>query len=150
MERRSAGKGKALLLVDRNLRDAADLVFDRVFDGDDLVFVALDLVERGIERRGLAGAGGAGDQHHAVGLANIAAEAAQIVFAKSHHVEREFAELLAHRLFVEHAQHGIFAVNCGHDGDAEIDEAALVAHAKTSVLRYAALGDIQLAHDLDA
>ena len=73
----AAGEGEALFLVDGNLRDAANLVLDRIFDGDDLVFVALDLVERGVERRGLAGAGGAGDQHHAVGLANIAAEAAQ-------------------------------------------------------------------------
>ena len=38
----------------------------------------------------------------------------------------------------------------GHDGDAEIDEAALVAHAETAVLRHAALGDIEFAHHLDA
>ncbi len=38
----------------------------------------------------------------------------------------------------------------GHDGDAEIDEAALVTHAEAAVLRDAALGDIEFAHDLDA
>src|SRR3984885_12804227 len=38
----------------------------------------------------------------------------------------------------------------GHDGDAEIDQAPLVADAKTSVLGYAPFGDIQFAHDLDA
>ena len=38
----------------------------------------------------------------------------------------------------------------GHDGDAEIDQAVLVADAETAVLRDAALGDIELAHDLDA
>ena len=37
-----------------------------------------------------------------------------------------------------------------HDGDAEIDQAVLVAHAETAVLRDAPLGDIELAHDLDA
>ncbi len=87
----AAREGEALLLVDGNLRDAANLVFDRIFDGDDLVFVALDLVERGVERGGFAGAGGPGDQHHAVGLANVAAEAAQIFFGEAHHVEREVA-----------------------------------------------------------
>ena len=38
----------------------------------------------------------------------------------------------------------------GHDGDAEIDQAVLVADAETAVLRDAALGDIEFAHDLDA
>ena len=63
----AAREGEALLFVYRNLGDAADLVFDRVLNGDDLVFVALDLVERGVERGGLAGAGGPGDQQDAVG-----------------------------------------------------------------------------------
>ena len=34
-----------------------NLVFDRIFDGDDLVFVGLDLAQRGVERGGLAAAG---------------------------------------------------------------------------------------------
>ena len=39
IERGAAGKGEApLLLVDRNLGDASQLVLDRIFDGDDLVF----------------------------------------------------------------------------------------------------------------
>ena len=59
-------------------------------------------------------------------------------------------ELLAHRLLVEHAEHGVFAVDGGHDGDAEVDQAALVAHAEAAVLGHAALGDVELAHDLDA
>ena len=37
-----------------------------------------------------------------------------------------------------------------HDGDTEIDQAALVANAETAVLRHAAFGDIELAHHLDA
>ncbi len=41
-------------------------------------------------------------------------------------------------------------MNGGHDGDAEVDEAALVAHAEAAVLGHAALGDVELAHDLDA
>src|ERR1019366_7814949 len=146
---KTAGKCQPLLFVHGNLRYAPNLVFDRVFDGDDLVFVALDLVERGIERRGLAGTGRTGDQHHAVRLANITAEAAQILFGKTNYVEREVAKLLAHRLFVEHAEHGVFTMHGGHDGYAEVDQAALIAHAEAAVLRYASLGDVELAHDLD-
>ena len=37
-----------------------------------------------------------------------------------------------------------------HDGNAEIDEAAFVTHAEAAVLRDAALGNIELAHHLDA
>ncbi len=59
-------------------------------------------------------------------------------------------ELLAHRLLVQHAQHGILAVNRRHDGDAEVDQAVLVANSEAAVLRHAALGNVQLAHDLDA
>ena len=59
-------------------------------------------------------------------------------------------ELLAHRLLVQHAQHGVFAVNRRHDGDAEVDQARLVAHPEAAVLRHSALGNVQLAHDLDA
>ena len=49
----AAGEGESLFLVHRNLRDAANLVLHRVFDGDDLVLVALDLIQRGIKSRGL-------------------------------------------------------------------------------------------------
>ena len=40
-----AGEGQALLLVDRDLGDPAQLVLDRVLDRDDLVLDGLDLGE---------------------------------------------------------------------------------------------------------
>ena len=39
------------------------------------------------------------------------------------------------------------SVTRGHDGHAEVDQPAFVPHAETAVLRHAALGDIELAHD---
>ena len=42
----TASEGEPLLFVHGNLRNAANLVLDRIFDGDDLVFFALDLVQR--------------------------------------------------------------------------------------------------------
>ena len=44
-----ARKGQSLFFVHGNLRDALELVFDRIFDGDDLVLIGLDLVDRGIQ-----------------------------------------------------------------------------------------------------
>ena len=50
----------------------------------------VDLVERGVERGGLARAGGAGDQHHAVGLPDVSAQPLQIVGREAHHVQPSF------------------------------------------------------------
>ncbi len=81
-------EGEAFLLVDPDLRDAADLVLDGVFDGDDFVFIALNFVERGVKRRRFAGTGRSRDQYHAVGLADVAAVAAQVLFAEAHDVSK--------------------------------------------------------------
>src|SRR5208283_3630264 len=145
----TAGEGQTLFFVDRNLGDAAYLILDRVFNGDDLVFVGLDLVDGGVEGRGFAAARRPGDQHHAVGFLDVAAKAAQVVVVEPDNVERELLELLAHRLLVEHAEHGVFAVDRGHDGNAEVDGAATVFHAEAAVLGHAALGNIEFAHDLN-
>ena len=95
---------------------------------------------------------GPGDQHHAVGFFDVAAEFPQVFLVKTNHIQRELVELLAHRFFVEHAEHGVFAVNRRHDGDAEIDGAlrGSVLHPETAVLRDPALGNVQFAHHLDA
>src|ERR1700685_4563274 len=145
----AAGKGETLFLVHRNLRNATQLIFDRIFNRDDLVFVGLDLVDGGVKRGGFTGTRGPGHQHHAIRLFDIAPEAPQIVFVKTHDFKGQRAELLAHRFFVEHAQHGVFSMNRRHDRNAEVDGAAVVLYPETSVLRHSALGNIQLAHDLD-
>src|SRR6202044_445759 len=71
----AAGKGQAFLFVDGNLGDAAHLIFDRVFNGDDFVFVVLDFVDGSVERGGFARPGGSRDQDHAVGFLDVTAEA---------------------------------------------------------------------------
>ena len=52
-----ACKCQALLFVDGDLRDALDLIFHRIFDRDDLVFVVLDLAQARVERSGFARSG---------------------------------------------------------------------------------------------
>ena len=59
--------------------------------------------------------------------------------------------MLAERLrFVQQAQHDLFAVHGGHDGDAQVVVLAADADAHAPVLRQAAFGDVQAAHDLEA
>ena len=58
----AAGEGEPLLFIDRDLQYARQFVFDGILDGDDLVVAVVDLADRGIQRGGLAAAGGAGDK----------------------------------------------------------------------------------------
>src|SRR6185503_12893925 len=76
---KTASEGQPLLLVDGNLRDALKLILDRVFDGDDLVFFVLDLVQRAVERGRFTRTRRPGHQHHAVRLCDELAELFQIL-----------------------------------------------------------------------
>src|SRR5207302_8410172 len=46
--------------------------------------------------------------------------------------------------------HTIFTMPSGHDGNTDIDQPPFIRDAKATILRHAALGDIELTHDLDA
>src|ERR1044072_8076206 len=146
----TAGERQTLLLVDGNLRDAVELVLDRVFDGNDLVFFVPYLVEPGVQRRRLTRTSGAGDEHHAIGLGDVAAEVAQNPREEADHVERPAAALLVNLLLVEDTDDAVFAVDGRHDGDAEVYVAPLVADAEASILRDAGLGDVGCRDDLHA
>ena len=73
IDRRAPAKLTPRTDLDLHLVDQLELVFDRVFDRDDVAVHALDQLEGRVERRRLAAARGAGDQHQAVGLAPAAA-----------------------------------------------------------------------------
>ena len=111
----AAGEGEALLLVHRDLGDPLELVLDGVLDGDDLVFLGLDLGEGGVEGGGLAGAGGARDQHHPVGLPDEPAEAGQLLLVEAQDVQAQARELLGQALLVQDADDRVLAVDRGHD-----------------------------------
>src|SRR6266704_3340671 len=59
-------EGKADFFFDGHLVDPRHLKFDRVFNGNDVVDGIVELVESGIQRGGLARAGGAGHQYQSV------------------------------------------------------------------------------------
>src|SRR4029077_13582791 len=146
----AAGEGESFFLIHGNLSDTADLIFHGIFDRDDLVFVILDFIDGGVKSGRLARAGGAGDQDHAIRLADVPSKPRNILFIETDHVERERARFVTERFLVENAQHGVFAVDGRHDRNAEVYEASLVANTEAAILRDATLGDVQLAHDLDA
>src|ERR1700722_16348027 len=138
------GEGEADLFFHGHLVDAGHLEFDRVFDGDDVVNGAVKLVECGVKRGGLAGTGGAGDENQTVRRIHRTSELLESVG-----IEAEFVEAGGEVRLVEHAEHDFFTVDRGQKGDAQIEVLAADANAHTTVLREAAFGDVEAAHDLN-
>ena len=132
-----------------NLRDALELILDRILDGQDLVFRRLDLGQTGIERRRLARSRWTGHQHHPVGLADELVQLADGLLVEAQNVESEILELLTQRLLVENADHTVLAMDRRHHRDAEVDRATLKPQLEAPILRYALFGDVELGHDLD-
>ena len=77
IERRPLANVEARLRVDLHLLDARELVLDRVLDRDDVLLGRVELGQRAVERRRLARAGRAGDEHRAVGAGEGLDEAAR-------------------------------------------------------------------------
>ena len=143
----AGGEGQPDLRIHVDLVDAVHLVFDRIFDRDDLLVGQVDALQRGIERGGLAAAGGAGDQEDAVRQADV-----KCSMRRQHAVvEAQPAQIVEIAGgAVEQAHHDAFAVERGQRGDAEVHFAAEDLDLDAAVLRQAALGDIQLGHQLQA
>jgi hypothetical protein len=70
----AACKGHLDFGVDLGLADAVDVILDRVLDRHDVAGAVVDALERGVERRGLAGTRRAGDQDDAVRLVDQVVE----------------------------------------------------------------------------
>ena len=124
---------------------ALEVRLDRVLDGGHVVGHGVEGAERRVERGGLAAAGWAGDEHDAVRLVDHALEVGE-------HLRAE-AELLQAELGggdVDDAHDDLLAELAGERAHAQVDGLALDAHGDLAVLRDAALGDVQVRHDLDA
>ena len=67
MARMMRAKSRPILCFTSHLVDAGQVVLDRILGRDDLAIRSVQLVQGGVERGGLAGAGRPGDQEDAVG-----------------------------------------------------------------------------------
>ena len=139
------GEGAADFVVDLDLVDALEVVLDGVLGGHDVDVGGVDGMDGGVEGGGLAGAGGAGDEDHAVGGADGLLEVLEGVG-----VEAELGEVELEGLFIEQAHDGFLPVDGGEGGDAEVDFVGVVAELDAAVLGEAAFGDVEVGHDLDA
>ncbi len=139
----AGGESESHLGVHLDLVDAVEMILDGVLGGDDLGFVALDFVQGAVERGGLAGAGGTGDQHDPVGQLDEALESRVHVGAHADAAQRK-----VHAVLVQDAHHDAFAVQRGNDRDADVHLAAGRLELDAAVLGHALLGDVQPGHDL--
>src|SRR5207244_2059434 len=133
------------LLVNLALNDAVDFIFDRVFGGDQLVADKIELVERGIKRRRLAGSGRSGAKNDAIGFVDQLAERVEDGRVHAQAIEIE----IDHRA-VEHADDDALAEHGGQNADAEVHLVAADVQFNAAVLRQAPLGNVEVGHDLDA
>ncbi len=141
---------ETLLLVHRNLQDAGQLVLDRVFDGDDLFAAIVDFGEGRVQGRGLARAGRAGYQQHAVGFLGQHAQRRQRWRIEAQRFQGQRTIGLDHGALVQDTDHRVFTVDAWHDRDAQIDLAPVRLDAEAAVLGNAALGDVEFGQHLQA
>ena len=144
IDRSIAAKVWPGLGVDLHLGDVVQLVLDRVLDGDDVPLVAVDLAERGVERRGLAGPGRPAAEEHAVRLGD---QAADLLDQLGPHPQ--LLELGDRRAVVEDTHDQLLAGLRARGGHAEVQVAALELGAEGAVLRLALLGDVHRREDLE-
>ena len=140
------GEGHALLDVHLHLVDARDADFDRVLGGGDVALLGVEDVQAGVQRHRLARAGGAGDQDHAVGLGEGVEVELLLVLLVAQLVDAQLGGAA-----VQQSQHHLLAEQRRAGGDAEVHLLGLGdVELDAPVLRQAALGDVELGHDLEA
>lgn len=130
---------------DGDLINSGELVFDGIFDGDDIILGVIQFAEDGVEGGGFAGAGGAGDEDHAVGGIDGFFENAEGIF-----IHTEGIDGGGEGTFIEEADDNFLPINRGKDGDAEVDFLSGDPNAKATVLGEATFGDIETGEDFNS
>ena len=139
------GESQANLGLYLNLIDAVELVFDRVFDGENFLLAIVEMQQRRVERCRLTAAGGSGHQNDAMGPVENIEITRQSGIAEAKRVEAQIDAAL-----IENTQDDAFAVHGRHGGDAQVDFLTAIDQTDTAVLGQAGFGDIEVGHQLDA
>ena len=141
----SIGKAETDFGFNGDLINSGELVFDGIFDGDDIILGVVQFAEHGVEGGGFAGAGWAGDEDHSVGGIDGFFENAEGIF-----IHTEGIDGGGEGAFIEEADDNFLPINCGQDGDTEVDFLSRDTNAKATILGEAALGDIETGEDFNS
>ena len=139
------GEGDAARFAHLHLVDAVELVLDRVFDGDHVAGRIVHLRERRVQRGRLSRPGRTGAQQHAEGRPH---DAQVVIDQRRGHAQVVQADEAAG--LVEEPQHHLLAVQRGDHRRAHVDGTAVDLERELTVLRTAALNDVQVGEHLDA
>ena len=131
--------------IDRNLDDAVNIVFNRVFCRQHLGINGIDFTQGGIQRSCLAGAGGAGNDENAVGLV----DRIQNIFVDMRG-KPQVVHVQVDGRAVQNAEHHGFSVLSGKGGNAHVHGTVSYLLDDAAVLRNAAFRNVHVCHDLDA
>ena len=138
-------EGQSNRRVHMHLVDARELVFDGVLRRDDVHVGGVEVLEAGVKRGRLARTRRARHEDDAVRLLDGVLHRLVGIF-----VETKRGEAGRKVRLVENTHHHLLAVNGGEDGHAHVHLLPDGLDLETAVLRLAALGDVERAHDLDA
>ena len=138
------GEGEPLGLAHLDLRDACDLILDRILDRDDVHPSGLELVERRVERRRLAASRRAGDQHHALAVAEQPLEHLALLGRQA-----QVGDRAAQVGLVQDADDDLLAAPGHRDGrHAEVHRLAVHPGGGVAVVRVERIGDVEPGPDL--
>ena len=137
-------EGQADGLVDGDLHDAFQVVFDRVFGSEQLGVNGVDAPQAGVEGGGFAAAGRPGSDEDAIGPLHGFGDVIVKVLGEAQRIEFKVDGGT-----IQHAQHHRFT-ELGWEGrNAQIDRAITHGETDAPVLGQAALGDVEVGHDLE-
>ena len=139
------GEGEVLIHIHLALNQAFDVIFHRIFGGENLGLNVIQLIERGVQRGGLAGTGWTSDDDNAVRLIDERAQFLKVIITQADAVERELNVGA-----VQYTQHHALTEHGGKHSDAQVNGPGIKAHFHATVLRQAAFRNIELGQDLHA
>src|SRR5262249_5091337 len=128
-----------------DLVDPLELIFNRVFDGDDFADSVVDFVQCGVKRGGFAAAGRAGDEDDAVRQFKYATEAFQLAI-----VHADIQQVTQLGVLAEQTHDHCFTVKHGNHRNTNIHFAVFDANFNATVLRQSFFGDVEMTENLNA
>src|SRR5210317_1865379 len=134
----TVSEGQVDLRVDLNLADTWQLVLNRIFDRDDILFATVQAGQRRVQSGGFTGTGRSGDQENSVVFVDHPLELVQQSATQANFFKRENV-----RGFIEQAQYNPFTKGCWQGSNANIFIASSDPHPEPAILRQTFFGNVK-------
>ena len=132
-------------LAHRRLADHLDGVLHRILQGHDVYLLGIQVIEHGVQRRGLTAAGGPGDENDALGPRHHQAQGVQRIVIEAQAIQGHDTFLA-----IEHTKHDVLAVIGWQRRYTEVYRTARHRQGDTAILGRTHLGDVHARHHFHA